>query len=707
MLQNKQAQPFNPWLLWVAFRRHWMWAVPVGLILAAPISFLVYNSFVPEYEATHVLLANRDFVLSKDILEMKGDLARNERAIILNQVVLDAVLADPSLASVPSLSDPNTKESEIRKRIRVGNAADHLLTISYRDIDKAVVADVANKIAESYMDETRKSEARRLKNMETWLIQPIVEASREVDIAWNKYVELSKRSTGFDPARNSIEPLEGRNYIADLRDRIADIDVEVLGLNAELQGTSGAGKVNGDKANGDKVVAEASGKPVSETKIEVDPLQVQGYVDRDPAIVQLRRKIEQNEAEIRTIERKEQQGYWAGRYSKLKQEVETWRLQLAKEELVARTKAEASLQQSKIQEREARLLSLAAKREILNTNYEEEKLRIGKYAGETVELMDARENYERRRSMLDKLSMRQALLVAEQGRGSSIQTFSVAKTPYAALSEPPFKKILMTGGAAFLFPFLIALLLEFRVKRITNAEAISSNQLLPVMGEIARIPSSDKRTSGHRLFEESVDALRANLLFKLDGVRTMAVTSAMPAEGKSSVASQLAVSLARYSGEAVLVVDADLRSPDQHSLFGITMGPGLCKLFSGFAELDECIDKSLDQVHVLSAGRLTSNPYNLLTKKNLDGLFEQLKTRYRFIVVDTAPVLPAAETLTVTAACEATLLCAMRDVSQSEHVMRTYKRLEDAGSNVIGTVFSGVPAREYAYRYGDYRYAQR
>jgi polysaccharide biosynthesis transport protein len=696
-LQNSQAQPFDPWLLWVAFRRHWMWAIPVGLMLAAASSFLVYNSFVPEYEATHVLEANRDYVLSKDILEMRGDLARNERAIILNQLVLDPVLADPSLASVPSLSNPNTKESEIRKRIRVGNVADHLMSISYRDTDKAVVADVANKIAESYQREKRKSDGLRLKNMETWLNQPIIQASREVENAWNKYVELSKRSTGFDPARNSIEPLEGRNYIADLRDRIADIDVEVLELNAAVQG----------KVGENMVAAETSGNPVSESKIDVDPVQVQGYVDREPAVVQLRRKIEQNEADIRTIERKEQQGFWAGRFTKLKKEVETWRLQLVNEERLARTKAEGILKQSKIQERQARLQSLAAKREILNANYEEEKLRIGKYAGETVELMEARENYERQRLMLDKLSMRQALLVAEQGRGSSMQTFSVAKTPYAALSEPPFKKILMAGGAAFLFPFLIGLMLEFRVKRITNAEAISSNQLLPIMGEIARIPNSDKRTSGHRLFEESVDALRANLLFKLDGVRTMAVTSAMPAEGKSSVASQLAVSLARYSGEAVLVVDADLRSPDQHSLFGISMGPGLCKLFLGLAELDECIDKSLDQVHVLSAGRLSSNPYNLLTKKNLDALFEQLKTRYRYIVVDTAPVLPAAETLTVTAACEATLLCAMRDVSQSEHVMRTYRRLEDAGSNVIGTVFSGVPAREYAYRYGDYRYAQR
>jgi capsular exopolysaccharide synthesis family protein len=210
------------------------------------------------------------------------------------------------------------------------------------------------------------------------------------------------------------------------------------------------------------------------------------------------------------------------------------------------------------------------------------------------------------------------------------------------------------------------------------------------------------------LFEESVDALRANLLFKLDGVRTIVVTSAMPSEGKSSVASQLAISLAKSSGQTVLLVDADLRSPDQHDLFGLSLEPGLTRLISGEVTLDEAIDRSLGElVHVIPAGRLACNPHNLLTKKNVQRLFEQLRERYAFIVVDTAPVLPAAESLSVTAAADATLLCAMRDVSRSDHVNRTRHRLEASGANIVGTVFSGVPSQEYAYRYGDYRYAKR
>ncbi len=264
----------------------------------------------------------------------------------------------------------------------------------------------------------------------------------------------------------------------------------------------------------------------------------------------------------------------------------------------------------------------------------------------------------------------------------------------------------MAGGIAFLIPYLLALLIEFQAKRITNAESIDSNQLIPILGEIARIPRGRKRTSVHRMFEESIDAMRANLLFKMENVRSIAVTSAISGEGKSNVAFHLAHSIARCTGANVLIIDADLRRPDQHDLFGLELGPGLCKLIMNEANLDECIENNEGElVHLLSAGRLDTNPHNLLSRSNFERVLKQVSSKYRYVVVDTAPVLPAAETLAVAAACDATLLCAMRDVSQLEHVKRTFRKLEETGSNVIGTVFSGVPNRVYAARYGDYSYA--
>jgi tyrosine-protein kinase Etk/Wzc len=80
---------------------------------------------------------------------------------------------------------------------------------------------------------------------------------------------------------------------------------------------------------------------------------------------------------------------------------------------------------------------------------------------------------------------------------------------------------------------------------------------------------------------------------------------------------------------------------------------------------------------------------------------------YRYVVIDTPPVLAASEALVLTNAADATLVCMMRDVSRLDQVRKTVERLAAAGSRPIGTVLSGVPARHYASRYGHYSYADK
>ena len=362
---------------------------------------------------------------------------------------------------------------------------------------------------------------------------------------------------------------------------------------------------------------------------------------------------------------------------------------------------------SQLAEIDFSLSSLRTKRLALAEDYDEEKSRIEKLGGETAEIYFAKTELEKATEILQRLTQRLEELKVERGRGTSMTTRAEATAPSWPIEEAPIKTIFIAATAAFLIPFSIATLFELSQKRLTSAEHIEANALAPLVGEIARIPGGTKSTQGHRLFEESVDALRANMLFKLEGIKTIGVSSAMPGEGKSSVASQLAISLAKASDSSVLVIDADLRSPDQHHLFGLEKTPGLCKLLSHEATVEECIDTSLgDLVHVLPAGRLEGNPHNLLSKKNLEDLFDTIQDKYSYIVVDTAPILPAAESLAITATCDATLLCTMRDVSRSDHLKRTQRRLEASGANVLGTVFSGVPRTSYAYRYGDYRYAR-
>jgi capsular exopolysaccharide synthesis family protein len=266
----------------------------------------------------------------------------------------------------------------------------------------------------------------------------------------------------------------------------------------------------------------------------------------------------------------------------------------------------------------------------------------------------------------------------------------------------------MVSLAGLLIPFGLAILLEFRLKRVVCPDSLEQSANLPVIGEISRLTGSSHNSRSQRMFEESIDALCANLSFRLEGVRTITVTSAMPSEGKSSVASQLAIALAKACEEPVLLIDADIRLPGLHSLFGVEIAPGLMKVVRGEVAMDAAIDKSLGSlVHVLPAGRLSSNPHQLLSRKNVESLFAKIPGRYRYVVIDTAPVLPAAETLAIAAASDATLLCAMRDVTRSEQLKRAQSKLEAAGAKLLGLVFSGIPRAQYYHRYGNYEYAYR
>ncbi|MEM6366595.1 MAG: exopolysaccharide synthesis protein, partial [Planctomycetota bacterium] len=141
-------------------------------------------------------------------------------------------------------------------------------------------------------------------------------------------------------------------------------------------------------------------------------------------------------------------------------------------------------------------------------------------------------------------------------------------------------------------------------------------------------------------------------------------------------------------------------------IFGLEMGKGFTGVLSGEVTLEDAVDKSLGELlHVLPAGRLNSSPHRLMSPSSMREFVDAALESYAFVVVDTAPVLSAGESLAAASAVDSTLVCVMRDVSRRDHIDRTTRRLEAAGANLAGTVFSGVTPRQYSYRYGNYHYA--
>jgi capsular exopolysaccharide synthesis family protein len=187
----------------------------------------------------------------------------------------------------------------------------------------------------------------------------------------------------------------------------------------------------------------------------------------------------------------------------------------------------------------------------------------------------------------------------------------------------------------------------------------------------------------------------------------LAVTSAANHEGKTSVAVQLAVSIARALGEPTLIIDGDMRSPGIHRVFEIPLQPGLAKVLAGECEIhDAIVQTSTENVSVLPAGELRVNPHTLLANGALESLLHEVASDYRYVIIDTPPVLAASEALILARVSDATLMCAMRDVSRIHQVKKATERVVAAGGRVAGTVLSGVPVGQYIQRYGNYPYQE-
>ncbi len=323
---------------------------------------------------------------------------------------------------------------------------------------------------------------------------------------------------------------------------------------------------------------------------------------------------------------------------------------------------------------------------------------------------------ERKQEVIGRIDERIQALRTEQGAPDQVTLWRWADEPSRPEQLYPTRQLAMAVPAGLALPFVLFLLWEFLARRVFSSDRLEQDLDLTVLGEIARLPkrrvkatakSGDHFDRSLQLFRESFDALSTNLALSLDlrEVRVLAVASAVNSEGKTSVAAELARRLAENMHAKVLLIDADMRSPDIHRLFQIPCEPGLAAVLAQQATLEQAMVTTWsDHLHLLPAGHLSGGPAALMGNGNVQALLDRVLADYRFVVIDTPPVLPASESLILSSAADATLLCVMCEVSRGDQVQRAYKRLLLSGSRNVGLVVNGVPTQQYQRRYGKYPY---
>jgi tyrosine-protein kinase Etk/Wzc len=212
---------------------------------------------------------------------------------------------------------------------------------------------------------------------------------------------------------------------------------------------------------------------------------------------------------------------------------------------------------------------------------------------------------------------------------------------------------------------------------------------------------------------EALRSLRIALQFTTleAGNNRVLITGATPGIGKSFVSGNFAAIMA-HAGKRVLLIDADMRKGHLNKQFGLPREGGLSELLAGELSAEQAIRRQvLSNLDVLTTGKLPTNPADMLMSESFLRVLEMASEQYELVVIDTPPVLVAADTAGVAPYMGAVLLVARADQTQLGELNESAKRLSHAGKGVTGVIFNGIDLtrRHYGshgYRYGGYRYTE-
>ena len=208
--------------------------------------------------------------------------------------------------------------------------------------------------------------------------------------------------------------------------------------------------------------------------------------------------------------------------------------------------------------------------------------------------------------------------------------------------------------------------------------------------------------------------LRTNIEYSSfnQDIQVICVTSSNPAEGKSSVASNLAtVAIAKY--EKVLLIDCDLRKPVQHKIFKVSNKLGISNLMKEKSEIDLEIggyfqkfkDNSTDgKLYVLTSGKSVPNPQEMLASDRFKELIEKFREMFDYIIIDCPPLNAVADAIPVSSIVDGTLFVVSAMDTAKQEAKNALTMLQRNGANVLGCVLTKVDitSKSYYSYYGNY-----
>ncbi len=203
---------------------------------------------------------------------------------------------------------------------------------------------------------------------------------------------------------------------------------------------------------------------------------------------------------------------------------------------------------------------------------------------------------------------------------------------------------------------------------------------------------------------EAYRTLRTNIEFSsIDKkLKVITITSSAPAEGKTTVAANIAISFAE-NGKKTLLLDSDLRRPTIHKRFKLPNSVGFVNIIVGNASKEDAIQKNIVRnLDILTSGIIPPNPSELIGSNKNKNLLESLKEEYDVIILDSPPLLAVTDAQILTTISDGTIIVVKHGSTKKDELERSKELLEKVQGNILGVVLNDVPLDDETYQYYSY-----
>ncbi len=322
---------------------------------------------------------------------------------------------------------------------------------------------------------------------------------------------------------------------------------------------------------------------------------------------------------------------------------------------------------------------------------------------------DVQVNQELYEAFLTKF--KEADISASGSQVASARIVDRALPPSGPIYPQKNKIILMWSLGGLFLGIGLAFVREQLDSTFKNGRMLEEKLSLPLFGVIQAMGKDVKAVERHYLenkrsvFSESLNHIRTGIMYSNvdDPPQVMVITSSVQSEGKTTLASNLALSYAQLG--KTLLIDADLRRPRIKHIIETDAPAGLVDYVAGVVELKDCVrqDKQDKNLFILNSGTTPPNPLELLASTRFKQIIADLRQRFDYIIIDTAPVLPASDAVVLGQLCDALLMVVQSDKTTHHMARDAVKRLNASRVNVDGLILTQANIKKgNPYYYGGY-----